>query len=125
MIHYTGNNQNLVYGLANAGGMLTQNAYIRQNNGWDNITVHTCGTPPPPLVEPQQMFAWLYCTTFGPIDTWNNNIGWATAPLSTNSQLRMQRDQSGATYIEIPSGEVYRLEPIPEGNLYAAWTKLR
>lgn len=135
MIYHTANGQNTVYALANAGGFLTQNTYSRQTSMWDNASTFAnylnasgsfCTTSPvAPQIEPQQMFAWMYCMTFAPFGSWIDALGWATGTLVTDPQLNIQSDSSGVMYIETPNGEIYRLEPIQQGNTGAAWTKIR
>jgi hypothetical protein len=119
--------QNTIYALVDPNNG-TQGDMTQTTNGWDNQTTYAsyncAGTPPSGTVEPQQMFAWVFCQTLGPGGPWSNTIGFATSSIDT-SQRTIQIDASGAIYVDTPAGNVYRLPPVPVGQLTTQWTKIK
>ncbi|MBC8171980.1 MAG: hypothetical protein H7X77_09920 [Anaerolineae bacterium] len=119
---------NKIYTLVEAGGVLTEGAVTENTNGWDGTSTYQssgCGNPPGSgLFEPQQMFVWLYCQTMGPGGLWNTVLGFGTTA-ADNSQRTIQLDSSGALYVDVPGGAVYRLPPVPAGQLSSTWKKIK
>ncbi|MBC8099221.1 MAG: hypothetical protein H7Y11_07240 [Armatimonadetes bacterium] len=124
--------QNNVFVLVDSADGLA-GTMINYVNGWDGTSTYAsygsvyngCATPVPSgLFDPQQMFAWAYCVQLGPLGTWDISLGYATAPIDT-TQRTVQSDASGALYTDIPGGGVYRLIPVPPGQLSTQWLKIK
>lgn len=119
---------NKIYTLVEANGVLTDGAVSEITNGWDGTSTYQslgCGNAPGSgLFEPQQMFAWAYCTTMGPGGLWSSSLGFATTAIDT-SQRTIQFDSAGALYVDVPGGAVYRLTPVPVGQLSSTWQKIK
>jgi hypothetical protein len=116
MIYVNANSLNTVYGLQNQDAR-----YISYTNGWDGTTTYSCfGTPPSGLFAPQNMFAWTYCTTNGPIGSWSSALGFATTAIDNSSRTIQFEDGTGAFYIDAPIG-VFRFS----GPTTANWVKIK
>lgn len=116
MVYVNANGLNTVYGLQTGGNM-----YISYPNGWDGTTAYTCASSPPAgLLAPQDMFAWLYCTTNAPIGGWSQAVGWATSAINKDPRTIQYEDGTGAFYIDSPLG-VFRFSN-PQTR---TWTKIK
>lgn len=114
MIYVNANNLNRVY------GMQTQDSrYIEYTSGWDGTTI-TPGSPPSGLLEPQQMFNWVYFNTNAPIGSWNGAIGWATSNIDSGNRTIQFEESTGAFYIDAPVG-VFRFS----GGSNPTWTRIK
>lgn len=101
LLYINANNLNMIYGGQNQGAR-----YITYSNGWDGITMYTCfGTPPSGLFSPQNIFAWVYCTTNAPIGGWSNAIGWGINNTDYTNRT-IQFEDTGAFYIDSPIGVI-------------------
>lgn len=119
--------QNYVFALARAPGinnLLTSDQYGKAVNGWDGFTVNCTISAPPGFLNAQGAFDWMACTQFGPGAFWTQIVGFATASIDTSSRM-VQFEASGAFYIDAPDGAIYRLEPLPAGQLTALWKRIR
>lgn len=116
MIYVNANGANTIYGLQNQDAR-----YISYTNGWDGTSTYSCfGTPPSGLFPPQNMFAWAYCNTNGPIGTWSSAVGFATAAIDTSNRTIQFEDGTGAFYIDSPIG-VFRFS----GSSTSNWVKIK
>jgi hypothetical protein len=116
MIYVNANGLNTIYGMQNQDAR-----YIGYTNGWDGSTTYSCfGTPPTGLFAPQNMFAWVYCTTNGPIGTWSSAVGFATTAIDTGSRTIQFEEGTGAFYVDSPLG-VFRFT----GPTTATWAKIK
>ncbi len=75
------------------------------------------------------MFAWVYCTQLAPGGFWSTVLGYATNVIDT-SQRNLQFDASGALYVDVPdiigsTTAVYRIVPVPQGQLSSQWTRIK
>lgn len=124
--------QNTVYILIDPGLTNVEGNMTAVTNGWDNTSTYAnyntffgCESPPSQgFFEPQQMFAWAYCTTLAPSGSWNQTLGWATSAILTGPRT-IQYETTGALYIDTPTGNVYRLQPVPQGQLTSIWRKVK
>ncbi len=122
-----------VYALVNDVLQPNRGTVTQYINSWDNTSTFSsygCASAPPPgLYEPQQMFAWAYCTQLAPGGFWSTILGYATNLIDT-SQRQIQFDASGALYVEVPdtasgNNAVYRIVPVQQGQLSSAWTRIK
>ncbi len=86
------NGENRVYGLSEPDAR-----YVYHTNQWDGQTVHTsgCGNAPTGggLLNPADVFNWMYHTQFGPQATWcdpNFGIGWARTQVDSANVMTLQ-----------------------------------
>ena len=116
------NGENRVYGLD-----VASRRYMVYTNLWDGATVHTssCGTAPPGLFDPQDVFSWMYHVNLGTNGYWcnpNGGIGWAAAAADlANSQLTQFEAQGVAFYIIIPGYGTVRISGEP---VTGTWERL-
>jgi hypothetical protein len=122
-----------VYVLVDDAGQTTQGSVTQYANGWDNTSTfasYGCApTPPSGLYEPQQMFAWAYCTQLAPGGFWTTVLGYGTNLIDT-SQRNVQFDASGAMYVDVPAviggtTSIYSILPLTQGQLSSQWTRIR
>lgn len=116
MIYVNANSINTIYGMQNQ-----DSRYISYVNGWDGTTTYSCfGTPPSGQFAPQNMFAWVYCTTNAPVGVWSSALGFGTSNIDTNNRIIQYEDGTGAFYVDSPVG-VFRFT----GAASAQWTKIK
>lgn len=128
MIYVNANNRNTVYALANQGaanGLVTQNLYQPKTVTWD-ITIDNCAgkVPPSGMLLPSSMFNYVACVEFGPAGFWIDTIGFAVSAIDL-SQRTIQYEQSGAFYVDTPTGNIIRFTPFQTGVLSAPWTQVK
>jgi hypothetical protein len=118
---------NLIYVLIDPGGV-TSGSMTQQTNGWDGTSTYEsygCGDQPPTgLHTPKKMFAWVYCTTLGPNGLWSTTLGFGLTGIDETVRT-IQTDTAGGIYIDTPEGSVYRIEPVPAGQLTSTWLKIK
>ncbi|MBZ0293221.1 MAG: hypothetical protein K8L99_11705 [Anaerolineae bacterium] len=116
MIYVNANGLNRIYGMTNDG-----NRYISYNN-WSGPTEDWGSrVPPSGLYRPQGVFRQAFDNTNPPVGgDWLGVIGWATNQIN-ETQRTIQYEQSGAFYIDIPSGGVFRFS----GGDNGTWTRIK
>ena len=90
MFNVVVNGENRVYGLTEPDAR-----YVYHISLWDGQTVHTsgCGNAPAGLLDPADVFNWMYHTQFGPQATWcdpNFGIGWARSVVDPANVMTLQ-----------------------------------
>ena len=116
MLYVDANGLNRVYGLQNDG-----NRYISYVSQWDGTGFPEYGEPPDDdLVKPREQFRWAFQNTLAPVGTWESAIGWGTQDVNRDARS-IQYEQSGAFYIDTPTGAVYRFS----GGDSGTWTKIK
>jgi hypothetical protein len=117
------NGEDRVYGL-NSSNM----RYMVYTNTWDGTTVHTsgCGVAPAGLLDPQDVFNWMFHTQLGTVGLWcdpANGIGWATAPANLTMVQTYQFElNSPAFYIQLPGFGIVRISN--DGGITGSWQRL-
>lgn len=122
-----------IYVLANDPTQPNRGSVTQYANSWDNTSTfasYGCAAAPPPgRYEPQQMFAWAYCTQLAPGGFWSTILGYGTNLIDT-SQRQIQFDASGALYVDVSdvltgTNAVYRIVPVQQGMLSSEWTRIK
>ncbi|MCU0475138.1 MAG: hypothetical protein MUC99_03320 [Anaerolineae bacterium] len=130
MISLTIDGQNRVYAFVRApgkNGLIIGDQYAFAVNQWDGTTDHCAlsgKVAPAGTSAPQREFNWMACAQFGPGGLWVDVLGYATSSLETSVRT-VQTESGGALYIDLPSGEVYRIVPLTQGQLTSAFRRVR
>ena len=116
------NGEDRVYGLN-----LSNNRYMVYLNTWDGTTLHTsgCGLAPAGLLDPQDVFNWMYHTQLGTNGLWCDaaGLGWATAPANLTMVQTYQFElTSPAFYINLPGFGIIRMSN--DGGITGTWQRL-
>ena len=124
MINLTFNGQNKVYGFNTV-----DNLYAVYVNTWDGTSTYSdaaCGAPPQLLLQPQDVFNWMYYQQSGTFGKWCNQgtgIGWAVQAFNGGATFRVQQASTGTLlFVEIPNFGIVRVagqEPI------GSWSRIQ
>jgi hypothetical protein len=116
MIYVSANGINKIYGLQNQ-----ESRYVGIANGWDGNGMQYPPDPPSGLFKPAKWFRWTFLNTLAPVGTWENAVGWATAAINESQRTIQFEEGTGAFYIDIPGGGVYRFS----GGDSGTWSKIK
>lgn len=130
MLSMTLDGQNRVYAFVRApgkNGLIIGDQYGYSQNTWDGVTNHcqqSGKVATPGTTLPQNEFNWYACSQFGPGGLWVDVLGYATGGIDTSTRT-LQTETNGALYIDLPSGEVYRLTPLTQGQFTVAFRRVK